>query len=229
MTRLLLSVCFLTLILILSATPSIAQDTGGEGGSGNATSGGNSGNAPGTPGDIQENLSLDTSIPEISIPDFDDGRNQGFVGSTSTNIQEFGFVGGISQFVGGASEGSFGGDFDPASGGGGGSAGGRGGNAGFAGGNANGFEIVRPKYIRTRLRLNFDAPTVPGSTITVQFKDRLKQLPAVGQSPSVTVSINNRIATITGNTSSREEAVRIERQLRLEPGVSRVVNKLKHP
>ncbi len=228
MTRLILSACFLTLVLGLASTPSIAQDTGGETSSGSSeTSGGNSGGAPGSQGDIQENLSLDTSIPEISIPEFDDGRNQGFVGATSSNIQEFGFVGGISQFVGGATEGSFGGDFDSGSGGG--STGGRGGNAGFAGGNANGFEIVRPKYIRTRLRLNFDAPTIAGSTITGQFKDRLKQLPAVGENPAVTVSINNRIATITGNTSSREEAVRIERQLRLEPGVSRVVNKLKHP
>jgi len=226
MIRLLLSICFLSAAITLLPTTLVAQETGGETGTSGETTGGGSGGAPGSQGDIGENLALETSIPEISIPEFDDNRNQGFIGATGTNVQDFGFVGGLSQFVGGSTEGSFGGDVNTTSG-----AGGRGGgNAGFAGGGtANGFQLMRPKYIRTRLRVNFDAPKIPNEFISNQFSNRLNQLPAVGGSPDVNVSINNRTATITGSTLSSEAAVRIERQLRLEPGVSRVVNQLTYP
>ncbi len=227
MIRLLLSICVLSAVITLLPTVLVAQETGGETGSSGETSSGDSGGAPGSQGDIGENLALDTEIPEIAIPEFEDRRNQGFIGATGSNVQELGFVGGLSQFVGGSTEGSFGGDVNANSG----SAGGRGGgNAGFSGGGtANGFQLVRPKYIRTRLRANFDAPQIPNEFISNQFSNRLNQLPAVGSSPTVNESINNRTATITGRTSSPEAAVRIERQLRLEPGVSRVVNQLTYP
>ena len=229
MIRLLLSICFLSAAITLLPTTLVAQETGGETGTSSETTGGGSGGAPGSQGDIGENLALETAIPEISIPEFEDKRNQGFIGVTGTNVQDFGFVGGLSQFVGGSTEGSFGGDVNTTSGAGGGASG-RGGNAGFAGGGtANGFQLTRPKYIRTRLRVNFDAPPVTGDFISSQFSNRLNQLPAVGGNSDVNVSINNRTATITGSTHSPAASVRIERQLRLEPGVSRVVNQLTYP
>lgn len=230
MIRLLLSICFLSAAITLLPTTLVAQETGTSSETTGGDTGGSSGGAPGSQGDIGENLALETSIPEISIPDFDDNRNQGFVGVTGTNVQDFGFVGGLSQFVGGSTEGSFGGDVNTTSGAGGGGSGRGGGNTGFAGGGtANGFQLMRPKYIRTRLRVNFDAPQIPNEFISNQFSNRLNQLPAVGGSPDVNVSINNRTATITGSTHSPAAAVRIERQLRLEPGVSRVVNQLTYP
>ena len=227
MIRLLLSICVLSAVITLLPTALVAQETGGDTTS-SGDSGGGSGSSPGSQGDIGENLALDTDIPEIAIPEFEDRRNQGFVGVTGSNVQELGFVGGLSQFVGGSTEGSFGGDVNTTTGGG--ASGRSGGNAGFAGGGTdNGFQLMRPKFIRTRLRVNFDAPQIPNEFISNQFSNRLNQLPAVGGSPTVNVSINNRTATITGRTSSPEASVRIERQLRLEPGVSRVVNQLTYP
>ena len=232
MIRTLISIAILTSAILLAPEAVQAfQDTGAGGGGGETTgsTGGNSGGTPGNVGDVGGNLELATDIPPVDIPEFEDNRNQGFVGATATNISDFGFVGRSSEFVGGASLGSFGGDVNTINGtGGGGNA--RGGNNGFAGGGAaNGFEILRPKYIRTRLRLNFDAPRIPNELISSQFSSRLSQLPAVDGRSKINVSINNRIATLTGRTNTQQEAVRIERQLRLEPGVSRVINQLIYP
>ena len=235
MIRAMFSLAILTSVILFSHQAAQAfQDTGGgtggeTGGDTGGSTGGNSGGTPGEVGDVGGNLDLATDIPPVEIPEFEDNRNQGFVGATTTNISDFGFVGRSSEFVGGASLGSFGGDVNNVNGtGGGGNA--RGGNTGFTGGGAaNGFEIVRPKFIRTRLRLNFDAPQIPNELISSQFSSRLSQLPAVNRNSKINVSIDNRTATLTGRTNTRQEAVRIERQLRLEPGVSRVVNKLSYP
>ncbi len=231
MIRTLSLACFLVTLVALPSTALLAQDTGGgtTGGESSAnTGGGGSGGAPGAQGDINDNLSLDTSIPEIAIPEFEDNRNQGFVGATSANVVEFGFVGGLSGFAGGSSEGSFGGDANVTASTGGG--GGRGGNAGFAGGGtANGFQVVRPKFIRTRLRVNFEAPTVPNEFLSDRLNIRLNRLPGAAGRQGVNVTVTERVATLTGSTESREAAARLERQLRLEPGISRVVNQLTYP
>ena len=80
-----------------------------------------------------------------------------------------------------------------------------------------------------RFRVNFEAPVVPNEYISNQLSIRMNRLPGVGGDQGVNVTVNERIATITGSTRSREAAARLERQLRLEPGISRVVNQLTFP
>ena len=155
-----------------------------------------------------------------------DERNQGFVGPTSTFIQDNGFVGppGPSSPQG---EGSFGGGTNNVGGGGGGGGGGnnQNNNTGFGGtGEIKGFQVFR-SGVRANLRPRFTSPQVSGFQTADRFQNRIRRIPNMANDGGgVQISISNQTATIQGFVGSFEERSRIERQLRLEPGVYRINN-----
>ena len=180
-----------------------------------------------------------------------DNRNQGFVGSTAENVNELGFVGAASENSGpalstGTTEGgtttegninSFGGGinsgFTPAVGSGGGGFGRTGGFGGFGGaggfgGSSTGFTVSRrPTPIRARLQPQFSFPTITASQTVNRFNNSFYSQPNVANlNGAFEISINNKTATVRGNVASQQDADRIVRQLRLQPGVYRIDNQL---
>ena len=93
MIRAMFSLAILTSVILFSHQAAQAfQDTGGgtggeTGGDTGGSTGGNSGGTPGEVGDVGGNLDLATDIPPVEIPEFEDNRNQGFVGATTTKLQ----------------------------------------------------------------------------------------------------------------------------------------------
>ena len=166
----------------------------------------------------------------------EDLRNQGFVGATGTRIQELGFVGPPGEtsgppltagasFGGGVNDGGGGG-----AGGGFGGGGGGGGNNqqnGFGGiGQGKGFQVVR-KGVRTALTPRFASPTRSSRQISTRFSNRIRRQPNMANDGGgMFVSINGRVATVSGFAQSEAERSRFMRQLRLEPGIDRIVDQV---
>lgn len=158
-------------------------------------------------------------------------RNQGFVGATGQRIQSQGFVGPPGEslappLVDGATFG--GGVNDSAAGGGGGGFGGgnAGGNqTGFgAAGQGKGFQVIR-RGVRTALTPRFASPTYAVAEIPNRFNSRIRRQPVISNdSGGLFVSVNQRVATVTGFAQSQAERDRFIRQLRLEPGIDQIVD-----
>ena len=203
-------------------------DTGGGGGESTTS------NVSGNDGEIGD-------TPNVEIDVSDDVRNQGFVGPTAGTIQNgrtteqasafernAGFIGSASDSSGPplSDGGTFGGDGTNSSGGsfsgGGGAA--RGGG-GFTGAQS-GVNIVR-QSLRARLAPTFYAPKIPPTQITNRFNNRLMRQPGgtmVGTGYSIQVV--DRTAYINGTVPNNQESERLVRQLRLEPGIYKIVNQL---
>ena len=161
----------------------------------------------------------------VSIETSENTRNQGFVGATAPGISaepQDGFVGAVSEQSGPPlAAGSFGGgvnDVAPPSFSG----------AADGGGEAPGFTVNRRSPgVRARLRPSFYAPAVPGTAVPTRFQSHFNRQPGsqrTGNQYSVTV--NNRTAYIRGWVNSAADSQRLERQLRLEPGIYQIVNEL---
>lgn len=114
---------------------------------------------------------------------------------------------------------------------------GGGGGAGFGGGRGQGapatsdalegFEVPRAG-IRSRLvpRIEVRFP-VSAATVGNRFQQRLTRIPAINSAAAgVNVSVQNRVATLSGTVATSEIRDRIERMARLEPGISRIVNQI---
>ena len=188
----------------------------------NTASGSGGSNVSGTGDGVGE---LGTAV---EFDEFENTRNQGFIGTTAERIQESGFVG-RSELLGSplADGGSFGGGVNNVDSNqvniGGTGAGGRGG----FGAATNGVQIIR-RSMRSRVRPNFDAPKLSEAQVAGRFERRMDLQPGdVASSKSYSVSLKNRTATISGSVGSRSDSERLTRQLRLEPGVYKVVNRLK--
>ena len=161
----------------------------------------------------------------VEFDEFEDNRNQGFIGTTAEKIQESGFVG-RSELLGSplADGASFGGgvnnvDSNQIN------IGGTG--AGGFGAATNGVQIIR-RSMRSRVRPNFDAPKLSEAQVAGRFERRMDLQPGdIASSKNYSVSLKNRTATISGSVGSRADSDRLTRQLRLEPGVYKVVNRLK--
>lgn len=165
---------------------------------------------------------IDPTTNNVDIELSENTRNQGFVGATAPGIStesDAGFVGAVSEQSGPdlVEDASFGGGVNnvapvvPVLG---------------ANGEVNSFSVVR-KSIRARLVPNFYAPATPGNQVSTRFQNRLSRQPGSqfsGSSYSVTVS--DRTAYIRGSVNSTADSQRLERQLRLEPGVYQIVNEL---
>lgn len=210
----------------------IGGDTGGNfDNTGNNNTGGDTGNADNNGNDFGNNfggggggtgtnpfsdlfsLGVDEEIPN--------DRRKAFVGPTneigttlSDSSSDTGFVGPISESFGGGN------------GGGNRNFGGGGGNGGNVGGGQNQNQIIRGS-VRTRLRPNFQARSVSPQYVSSQFQSQLQRLPSTqSYSQGVQIQVQNRTAVISGFVGSQAQADRIERQLRLQPGVYRIENRL---
>ena len=184
--------------------------------------------------------------------DVEDTRNQGFVGATADRVQELGFVGASSETSGPPlSDGAtFGGGVNnsgtQAGGGGGGNQfqgggfnGGFGGQNQLGGGTQNGFQVIR-RNLRANLVPRFEVAPVSNEQTAVRFQSRIARQPVPRSSvqngaglsmqgspiSSVNVEVENRTAVLTGYVGSPSERDRWERQLRLEPGVDKIINQI---
>jgi hypothetical protein len=172
-------------------------------------------------GDLGEALELDET---------EDNRNQGFVGAAATRIQEQGFVGRPGQLVAPplSDEGTLGGGVNDSvqstininAGGGTG-----GGAAGF-GAATNGVTITR-RSMRSRVRPSFSAPRFTGTQVSTRFNKHFVLQPGSKTQPaSYSINIQDRTAVLNGSVQTSAESERLVRQLRLEPGVYKIVNQL---
>jgi osmotically-inducible protein OsmY len=91
-----------------------------------------------------------------------------------------------------------------------------------AGGNAG----VR-RNVRNRLVNQVQVNRVPAAEVAQRFSTRLDRIPTVsGVGSNVQVELQNGTAVLTGRVPSAEASGKVERQLRLEPGVYRIDNRL---
>ena len=197
--------------------PTVIPDTGDTGG-GRET--GNISDTGDNTVDLTEGLDIEISP---------DTRNQGFVGATAPQIQELGFVGAATENTGPplAEGATFGGGVNDSGGRGIGGGGGGGPGQGFGPATEeNGFTVIR-RSLRARLVPRYEVRRTSPTEISNRFNNRFYRLPEsdafAGQ---FSITINNRVATVTGVVQSREQSDRIVRQLRLEPGVYKIDNQL---
>jgi hypothetical protein len=216
---------------------------GTTGGTSQGTSGGNSGG--GAPTNSSQPLNLDNQLNITpTTPTAVDERNQGFIGPNAQQIITQGFVGASTQLSGGqpADGISFGGGVNT-QGSGAGAGGGVGGPQGLrATGNTGGLNRngmgglggfgnnatagVR-RNVRNRLVNQVQVNRVPAAEVAQRFTTRLDRIPlAVNAGNDVKIALEKGTAVLTGSVPSSEAASRIERQLRLEPGVYKIDNRL---
>lgn len=166
---------------------------------------------------------IDLDEPTVDIELSDDERNQGFVGASAPRIIERGFVGAASNLSGPplAPEATFGGGVNDSV-----TSQAIAGGAGGQGGAQIGFSVTR-RSLRAKLRPAFSSPRPLAAQVVSRFGEHLSRQPG-GQSliGQYSVSISNRTAVLSGKVKTRQEADRLVRQLRLEPGVYKIVNKL---
>jgi hypothetical protein len=200
---------------------------GGQGG-GNGNTGGGTGGGGGTSLSDFGLDNLDIGMDFVPTPN---DRYRGFVGPTSESMlnNENGIV-----FVGPSSEvgeaGSYGGQQGTGTAGGGNGGGGfqNGGNLGFGTANETNFTVDRPLPIRTRLVPNFLSPARTDSLINSRFNRRISRMPVTRNfGANVQVSFEGQTAYLRGTVRNSQQADLLERQLRLEPGVYRIVNELR--
>lgn len=173
----------------------------------------------------------------VQFNEFEDTRNQGFVGATGTRMNERGFVGAPSAFMG--TPGDFGGSVN-SQGGSGGNTGGQRGQTGFGGpqsgfgstplgqgaGLQNGF-VVQRGGLRGAVRPSFRSPVVSDDRLTDQFSTSFSQLPQSQMfDGQYQVVVNNKTATVTGWVNSKAESDHLIAQLRFQPGIYEIENNL---
>lgn len=147
-----------------------------------------------------------------------------FVGSSISNRPETGFVGPTAESVGSSAGGAGGGIGGGRTGlGGANRGGGAGGGQGGQGQNG-GMTVSRVRQVRTRVVPNFQARPVSTFQQSSRINRRLSFMPRVRTSGSVSVSVRGGTAFLNGNVRNSAQARAIENQLRLEPGVRRIVN-----
>ena len=190
-------------------------DNGIDNGNANNNQGGGGGGGGNAPGDVGE---LPTEVGEM----IDDERSQGFVGPTNSAIESGNtdILGGSPGFVGPTAE-----VIESTSGGpqvqrDGGTAG-----RGSALGQVNGFVVSRSN-VRARVVPNFSFPTVPTEVVSRDFQQRMSRLPSVQPSASlgIRVEIQGTTALISGVASNQQAIDDLMGQLRMEPGVYRIIN-----
>lgn len=214
---------------------------GTTGGTSQGTSGGTSGG--GAPSNSSQPLNLDNQLNITpTTPTAVDERNQGFIGPNAQQIITQGFVGASTQLSGGQpADGTFfGGGVNTQGAGAGGGVGGaqglratgntgglnRNGMGGLGGFGNNATAGVR-RNVRNRLVNQVQVNRVPAAQVAQRFTTRLDRIPlAVNAGNDVKIALEKGTAVLTGSVPSSEAASRIERQLRLEPGVYKIDNRL---
>lgn len=242
----------LALLFGLAESGQVVAQGGGNGNTGGSTGGFNTGiptttqfptttQSPSTQQTTGNNTGgTDTTAQQPNIGDdamLDIGGEQfefeeitnAFVGSTGATIAEDGFVGSIQESMTGQTAGTGGGST-------GGNTGlrnagntGRGLNSGLGGfGGSQYVQQIPRGGVRARLVNRVGGVRPTGQFVRERVESRFLQTPALQSSSlaGVSISVDNGTATLTGVASSQEIADRLVRQLRLEPGVYKVDNRL---
>ena len=174
---------------------------------------------------LQEDLLGDG---DVAIPQIPNQRDQTFVGASASSTPEgraeFRFVGTISEaFVGDAAATGPAGGQGGFAGAGGLGAGGLG--AGGLGAGMNGFRVQRPQAIRSRVVPGFSSRPLSPNFVSTRFNQRISNLPVTRDfADSVRVTMQGQTAIITGTALNPQQIDRVTRQLRLDPGVSKIIN-----
>lgn len=214
---------------------------GSTGGTSQGTTGGTTGG--GGVSNSSQPLNLDNQLNITpTTPTAVDERNQGFIGPNAQQIITQGFVGASTQLSGAqpANGTSFGGGVNTQGGGAGGGIGGAQGlratgtngglnrNAmGGLGGFGNTATAGVRRNVRNRLVNQVQVNRVPAAEVAQRFTTRLDRIPlAANAGNDVKIALEKGTAVLTGSVPSSEAANRIERQLRLEPGVYKIDNRL---
>ncbi|WP_409994435.1 BON domain-containing protein [Bremerella cremea] len=87
----------------------------------------------------------------------------------------------------------------------------------------NGFGQDDTPRLPTRLTVKFDHPRIPASLVSSDITRRVQK---IGRFPGITVSVEDRVATVSGIVESEDDLRLIERFVAMEVGVSSVVNQL---
>ena len=86
--------------------------------------------------------------------------------------------------------------------------------------------VQRSAPVRARLVPRFSAPRIAPAAVSTRVNQRLSSLPATRRfAGSMNVSVQGRTAFVNGSRLSSSQMSRVSRQLRLEPGIRRVVNR----
>lgn len=183
----------------------------GDGGAPGAAPGGLGGGAP--TGGLGSNVG--DREQALIVPD--ERQTSGFVGSSVSAERGENFTGQEFRFVGPIATG------DGAGGAGGGNRN-VGGNLGGAAGATSTNRVQRATPVRARLVPRFRAPRVAPAAVSTRVNQRLSSLPATRRfAGSMNVSVQGRTAVINSRGLSTQQMSRVSRQLRLEPGIRRVV------
>ena len=196
---------------------------------GNVTNNNNGNNNGGNTTNVTDGGETDVNVADnaVNINVTDDQRNQGFIGSNSVRIQESGFIGAPGEIAGPglADDATLGGGVNN-QGGSSVSIGTGGGRGGFNAAADNGFTVPR-RSVRARLVPSFYSPPRPSQQVVSRFTNHFQQQPSAWQTGNnYSINIQNRTAFVNGTVGTRADSERLVRQLRLEPGVYKIVNQL---
>ncbi|MEM9413703.1 MAG: BON domain-containing protein [Planctomycetota bacterium] len=192
----------------------------------------NSGGAQGGGADFSALFQDNTGLEGATSTPVDERADHGFVGVSSSNPFDtevpFIFVGPTapdsngaanSGFLGGRGGGGFGGN---------GFGGGGGAGGGFGSARAiptNGFDVLRTSSSRARMVPRFRSSSISPDFVAARVTRRLSSLPATRSfSNQLNISMQGRTAVVTGTANSQQQLNRFLRQLRFEPGVSKIDN-----
>lgn len=86
--------------------------------------------------------------------------------------------------------------------------------------------VQRARPVRARLVPRFSAPRVAPAAVSARVNQRLSSLPSTRRlASSMNVSVQGRTAFVNSSGMSQQQMSRVSRQLRLEPGIRRVVSR----
>lgn len=87
----------------------------------------------------------------------------------------------------------------------------------------NGFGQNSTPRLPTKLAIKFEHPAIP---VAVVNSDVSRRVSKVAKFPNVTVTVEGRVATVTGSVASEDDLELVDRFVSLEPGVSEVENQV---
>lgn len=87
----------------------------------------------------------------------------------------------------------------------------------------NGFGQNDTPRLPTKLAIKFEHPSIPANVVNSDVSRRVSK---VAKFPNVTVTVEGRVATVTGTVASQDDFDLVDRFVSLEPGVSEVENQV---
>lgn len=87
----------------------------------------------------------------------------------------------------------------------------------------NGFGQNDTPRLPTKLTVKFDHPKIPTDLVSADITRRIRK---IGRFPNVIVTVEDRVATVSGIVDSEDDSRLIDRFVAMEVGVSSVVNQL---